>query len=79
MGTPKREPPGNTFRRNHGTIHQSKSHRWGCKYHIVFIPKYRRKVIFGQIRKELGGIFRKLAEQKECVLEEGHIMPNHVP
>ena len=52
--------------------------RWECKYHIVFIPKYRRKAIFGQIRQELGGVFRKLAEQKECVIEEGHIMPDHV-
>ncbi|WP_260296071.1 IS200/IS605 family transposase [Sedimenticola hydrogenitrophicus] len=52
--------------------------RWECKYHVVFIPKYRRKAIFGQIRKELGGVFRKLAEQKECVIEEGHIMSDHV-
>ena len=52
--------------------------RWECKYHIVFIPKYRRKAIFGQIRQELGEVFRKLAEQKESVIEEGHIMPNHV-
>jgi len=52
--------------------------RWECKYHIVFIPKYRRKAIFGQIRQELGEVFRKLAEQKESTIEEGHIMPDHV-
>ena len=52
--------------------------RWECKYHIVFIPKYRRKAIYGQIRQELGEVFRKLAEQKECKIEEGHIMSDHV-
>ncbi|MBL3529700.1 MAG: IS200/IS605 family transposase [gamma proteobacterium endosymbiont of Lamellibrachia anaximandri] len=52
--------------------------RWECKYHIVFIPKYRRKAIFGQIRQELGEIFRKLAGQRESTIEEGHIMPDHV-
>lgn len=52
--------------------------RWECKYHIVFIPKYRRKAIYGQIRQELGEVFRKLAEQKECRIEEGYIMPDHV-
>ena len=58
---------------------ESLSHtRWECKYHIVFIPKYRRKVIFGQIRQELGDVFRRLARQKESVIEEGHLMPDHV-
>ncbi|MBL3600958.1 MAG: IS200/IS605 family transposase [gamma proteobacterium endosymbiont of Lamellibrachia anaximandri] len=52
--------------------------RWECKYHIVFIPKYRRKEIYGQIRQELGEIFRKLAGQRESMIEEGHIMPDHV-
>ena len=52
--------------------------RWDCKYHIVFIPKYRRKAIFGQIRQELGEVFRRLAEQRECVIEEGHLLPDHV-
>jgi len=52
--------------------------RWEYKYHIVFIPKYRRKAIYGQIRQELGEAFRQLAEQKECRIEEGHIMPDHV-
>ncbi len=52
--------------------------RWECKYHIIFIPKYRRKAIYGQIRQELGEVFRKLAQQKESTIEEGHIMPDHV-
>ena len=58
---------------------ESLSHtRWECKYHIVFIPKYRRKLLFGQIRKELGEIFHRLARQKESLIEDGHIMPDHV-
>jgi len=58
---------------------ESLSHtRWECKYHIVFIPKYRKKAIFGEIRKELGEVFRRLARQKESVIEEGHLMPDHV-
>ena len=52
--------------------------RWECKYHVVFIPKYRKKAIFGRIRSELGEIFRRLAEQKESRIEEGHLMPDHV-
>jgi len=51
---------------------------WECKYHVVFIPKYRKKTIFGRIRSELGEIFRRLAEQKESRIEEGHLMPDHV-
>ena len=58
---------------------ESLSHtRWECKYHVVFIPKYRKKAIFGQIRKELGEVCRRLARQKESVIEEGHLMPDHV-
>jgi len=52
--------------------------RWECKYHIVFIPKYRRKALFGQIRRELGDVFHRLARQKESLIEEGHLMPDHV-
>lgn len=51
---------------------------WECKYHIVFIPKYRRKGLYGPIRKELGEIFHTLARQRDCRIEEGHIMPDHV-
>ena len=59
--------------------YQSLSHtRWQCKYHVIFIPKYRRKRLFGVVRRELGEVFRRLAEQKQCQIEEGHIMPDHV-
>jgi putative transposase len=52
--------------------------RWECKYHIVFIPKYRRKILFGQIRKDLGEVFHRLARQRESYIEEGHVMSDHV-
>ena len=52
--------------------------RWECKYHVIFIPKYRKKAIFGQIRRDLGGVLKRLAEQKESWIEEGHLMPDHV-
>ncbi len=58
---------------------ESLSHtRWECKYHVVFIPKCRRKVLYGQLREHLGEVFRRLAQQKECRIEEGHLMPDHV-
>jgi putative transposase len=50
---------------------ESLSHsKWECKYHVVFIPKCRRKVLYGSLRKHLGEVFRKLAEQKECRIDE---------
>ena len=52
--------------------------RWECKYHVVFIPKCRRKVLFGQLRRELGAVLRDLAEHKESRIEEGHLMLDHV-
>ena len=59
--------------------YQSSAHsKWDCKYHVVFIPKRRRKAIFGNIRKELGAIFHELARQRECRIVEGHLMPDHV-
>jgi putative transposase len=51
---------------------------WECKYHVVFIPKYRKKRIYGEIRRELGSIFHELARQKECKILEGHLMGDHV-
>jgi putative transposase len=51
---------------------------WECKYHVVFIPKYPRKLLYGQLRRELGQVFRRLAEQKECRVEDGHLMSDHV-
>jgi putative transposase len=59
-------------------IESLKHTRWECKYHIVFIPKYRRKALFGELRNELGGIFRALAEQRESTVLEGHLLPDHV-
>ena len=59
--------------------YQSLSHtRWDCKYHIVFIPKYRKKLIYGALRKHLGEIFRELAKQRECSVVDGHLMIDHV-
>lgn len=52
--------------------------KWNCKYHIVFIPKRRKKVIFGKLRKHLGQLFHELAKQKGCEIVEGHLMPDHV-
>lgn len=52
--------------------------KWECKYHVVFIPKCRRKVLYGELRRHLGEVFRKLTEQKESRIEEGHLMPDHV-
>ena len=52
--------------------------KWDCKYHVVFVPKRRRKAIFGQTRRQLGPIFHALARQKECQIIEGHLMPDHV-
>ena len=60
-------------------LYQSLSHsKWDCKYHVVFVPKRRRKVIFGKTRQHLGPIFHALARQKECQIIEGHLMPDHV-
>jgi putative transposase len=59
--------------------YESLSHtKWECKYHVVFIPKYRRKVLYGELRQHLGDVFRKLALQKECKIEQGHLMSDHV-
>jgi len=59
--------------------YESLSHtRWECKYHVIFIPKYRRKVLYGQLRKYLGEVLRRLAEQKQSRIEEGHLMSDHV-
>jgi len=58
---------------------QSQSHvRWYCKYHIVFVPKYRRRVIYGQLRRSIGRIIRELCQQQGVELVEGHAMPDHV-
>ena len=51
---------------------------WECKYHVVFTPKYRKKLLFGRIRRHLGTVFHELARCKECQIEEGHLMSDHV-
>ena len=59
--------------------YESLSHtKWECKYHVVFIPKCRRKTLYGDLRRYLGDVFRDLARQKESRVEEGHLMPDHV-
>ncbi len=59
--------------------HESLSHTtWDCKYHVVFIPKCRRKTLYQQLRRYLGEVFRKLAGQRESRIEEGHLMLDHV-
>ena len=59
--------------------YQSLSHtRWDCKYHVVFIPKKRKKKIFEGLRRYLGEIFRELAKQKDSQVVEGHLMSDHV-
>ena len=59
--------------------YESLSHsKWECKYHVVFIPKCRRKTLYVELRRHLGDVFRKLAEQKESKIEEGHLLPDHV-
>jgi putative transposase len=59
--------------------YQSLSHtRWDCKYHVVYIPKKRKKRIFGALRKHLGEVLHELAGHKESKIVEGHLMPDHV-
>lgn len=58
---------------------KSQSHvKWDCKYHVVIVPKYRRKVFYGKRRQEIGKILRQLCMQKGLVLVEGNAMPDHV-
>jgi len=58
---------------------QSLSHaRWECKYHVVWIPKCRRKILYSKLREHLGKVLRDLARQKESQILEGHLQPDHV-
>ena len=52
--------------------------RWDCKYHVVFIPKCRRKKLYGQLREHLGPVFHQLAQQRESRILEGHMVVDHV-
>ena len=59
--------------------YKSLSHsKWSCKYHIVFIPKGRKKGLYGKIRRFLGPVFHEMARQKGCQIEEGHMVQDHV-
>ena len=59
--------------------YESLSHtKWECKYHVVFIPKCRRKVLYEKLRRNLGEVFHQLAKQKESRIEEGHLRSDHV-
>ncbi len=58
---------------------ESLSHtKWECKYHVVFIPKCRRKALYQELRRHLGEVFRSLAKRKESAIEEGHLRSDHV-
>ena len=59
----------------YGSLHHTK---WECKYHVVWIPKCRKKVLYGQLRKELGPVLRKLALHKESDVVEGNLKVDHV-
>jgi len=60
-------------------VYESLKHtKWECNYHVVFIRKYRKKRLYQELRQHLGAVFRDLARQKECQVEEGHLMPDHV-
>jgi putative transposase len=52
--------------------------KWECKYHVVFIPKCRRRVLYGELRRHLGTVFPTLAQQKEFRIEEGLLLPDHM-
>jgi putative transposase len=59
--------------------YESLSHtKWDCKYHVVFIPKCRRRALYGNLRRHLAEVFGDLARQRESKIEEGHLMPDHV-
>jgi putative transposase len=58
---------------------QSLSHvRWDCKYHVVIVPKYRKKVLYGRLRRQIGAILRELCRQRGVELVEGNAMPDHI-
>ena len=61
------------------SFYSSLSHsKWDCKYHVVFIPKYRKKKLYGSVRKFLGSLFHELAAHRNCKILEGHMVQDHV-
>jgi putative transposase len=78
-GLPLREPTKASRRKRPIDDYQSLNHtQWECKYHVIFIPKCRRKTLYGKVRRDLGELFRKLAEQKGSKVCEGHLVIDHV-
>jgi putative transposase len=74
-----RESPINKYRRDIMHEWQSQSHvKWECKYHVVFIPKYRKKVFYGRMRRKIGQILRELCRQRGVELLEGHAVADHI-
>ncbi len=61
-----------------GTVESLGHTRWDCKYHLVWVPKCRRKVLYGQLRKYIGQVLHDLAGQKESKILEGHLQADHV-
>src|SRR5262245_29203030 len=62
------------------STYESLSHsKWDCKYHIVFVPKGRKKELYGKVRKFLGSVFHELAAQRRSEILEGHMVQDHVP
>ena len=58
---------------------KSQAHvKWECKFHVVVLPKYRKKLLYGKIRERIGGILRELCRRKGVAMEEGHAMPDHI-
>ncbi len=75
----RRRRPRSRYRENQPYYHGLLAHsKWDCKYDVVFVPKRRRRVLFVRLRRQLGPIFHALAQQKECQMVEGHLMPDHV-
>ena len=78
-GTPFREPTKASRKGIPVNEYETLCHtKWECKYHVVFIPKCRRKVLYSGLRRYIGPVLRKLASQKESQIEEGHMMADHV-
>jgi putative transposase len=75
-------PPGKApWGRKESPVHdrQSRSHvRWDCKHHVVIVPKYRKKLLYGQLRHHVGPTLKELCRQKGIEVVEGHVMPDHV-
>ena len=79
MGEPLHMEGVLTFFYTHMQDYQSQAHvSWTCTYHIVIVPKYRKKVLYGQVKTSMGQILKTLCKQKGIDLVEGHLMPDHV-